>query len=306
MTAAPAAVCIGLATLDAIVRTSLPLPRGGRRVANDGDMAGGGVSATAAVALARLGAPVSYIGVVGDDLAGGMIRDGLAAEGIDLARLRRVSGRSPVSVIVVDEENGERTILHRPGEGELELAELDLDLCRGAGWLHLDHVGHPILPALRAAGVRTSVSLDAGNPIPGLRLDLVDLYGPTEEALAAAYPGSSPADAIRRVIDQGPRLVAVTRGAHGSLAGERLDDGSVRVLSAAPLQVEVESTLGAGDVFHGALLAALLRGLDLEGALPIANAAAALSCRSLDARSAIPDWREVESAADGIAVDKAS
>ena len=53
------------------------------------------------------------------------------------------------------------------------------------------------------------------------------------------------------------------------------------------------STLGAGDVFHGALLAAFVRGLDLLAALEQANAAAALSCRALDGRSAIPTWEEL-------------
>ena len=54
------------------------------------------------------------------------------------------------------------------------------------------------------------------------------------------------------------------------------------------------STLGAGDVFHGALLASLVRGLEIADALRHANAAAALSCRALDGRSGIPTWPELE------------
>jgi len=56
------------------------------------------------------------------------------------------------------------------------------------------------------------------------------------------------------------------------------------------------STLGAGDVFHGALLACFVRGLELRDALRHANACAALSCRALDGRSAIPTWNELEQA----------
>ena len=56
------------------------------------------------------------------------------------------------------------------------------------------------------------------------------------------------------------------------------------------------STLGAGDVFHGALLACLVRELPLRDALTRANACAALSCRALDGRSAIPTWDELEQA----------
>ena len=58
--------------------------------------------------------------------------------------------------------------------------------------------------------------------------------------------------------------------------------------------VDPVSTLGAGDVFHGALLACLARGLSLRDSLVRANACAALSCRALDGRSAIPSWDELE------------
>jgi sulfofructose kinase len=58
--------------------------------------------------------------------------------------------------------------------------------------------------------------------------------------------------------------------------------------------VDAVSTLGAGDVFHGTLLACLVRGLPLRNALVRANACAALSCRALDGRSAIPSWDELE------------
>jgi sugar/nucleoside kinase (ribokinase family) len=60
------------------------------------------------------------------------------------------------------------------------------------------------------------------------------------------------------------------------------------------VRVDVRSTLGAGDVFHGALLAAFVRGLDLRPALAFASAAAALSCAGLDGRSAIPTSSDVE------------
>ena len=63
------------------------------------------------------------------------------------------------------------------------------------------------------------------------------------------------------------------------------------------MPVEAVSTLGAGDVFHGALLAALVRGASLQDALAMANRVAALSCRGLDGRSAIPTLQELERSA---------
>ena len=88
-----------------------------------------------------------------------------------------------------------------------------------------------------------------------------------------------------------PARVVVTRGANGSCGATRAE----RVV-AEPFPVDAYSTLGAGDVFHGALLAALIDGRSLRDALIRANAAAALSCRSLDARAAIPTRAELEEA----------
>ena len=81
----------------------------------------------------------------------------------------------------------------------------------------------------------------------------------------------------------------MTRGGQGCTAyagGETID--------VPHFPIDVVSTLGAGDVFHGALVACLERGLDLRDALTRANACAALSCRALDGRSAIPTWDELE------------
>jgi hypothetical protein len=144
----------------------------------------------------------------------------------------------------------------------------------GAEWVHVDHVGWGAVEA----GSNLLLSVDGGNPIDGLDLERVALYSPTEAT-----------DDGRRA-----RLTVVTRGARGCVAfagGETIE---------VPVHpVEVVSTLGAGDVFHGALLACLVRGLDLRDALVHANACAALSCRALDGRSAIPTWEELERSVRG-------
>ncbi|HSP72403.1 MAG TPA: PfkB family carbohydrate kinase, partial [Gaiellaceae bacterium] len=95
----------------------------------------------------------------------------------------------------------------------------------------------------------------------------------------AALDGT-PEDALAAGAD----LVVVTRGGGGSVAFTR--DGG-RIEAPAPT-VAVVSTLGAGDVFHGALLAQLVRDVPLREALAEANRIAAESCRTLDSRSAIP------------------
>jgi sulfofructose kinase len=286
-------VCIGVATLDAIV-TVERVPEPDERVPGfAGSLAGGGVAATAAVTLARLGIPVAFVGRVGDDEAGRWIRNDLARGGVDVEGLA-MAGRSPLSAVLVERASGSRALAPYPGDmGPIALDPRDLERCADADWIHVDHDGYNALQAIRAAGVRTPVSLDGGVPIPGLSLEGIDLYAPTEAALNGRFPGTLD-EALRRALDEGPSLVVATRGARGSVALERPPGRAEPVRYDSPgfaLPADSSgagSTLGAGDVFHGALLAALIEGHPVPDALRRANATAALACRALDGRGAIP------------------
>jgi sulfofructose kinase len=285
-------VCIGIATLDSIaVVDRLPEP-GERMPAREARVAGGGVAATAAVTLARLGVPVAFIGRVADDPAGRMVAEGLASAGVDTSGLRVVAGRTPVTLVFVEAASGERTLVpDTRGVPPIDLTDGNIERCSVAEWIHVDQTGHPAVARLRDAGVRGKVSFDGGNVDREYDLGQVDLYAPTERALLARYPEHALPDALAAAAAEGPQLVVVTRGAAGSVARS---DSSDAIHEAAGFPGDAVSTLGAGDVFHGALLAALLDGRPLPDALRWANAAAALSCRALDGRSAIPDRSELE------------
>jgi sulfofructose kinase len=240
-----------LATRDTIYRLpEFPEPDG-RVVASERVTAGGGTAATAAVAIARLGVPARFVGILDEDLPG-----------VETVRL---PGAMVESTILVSGE--ERAIVTE----EPERFSCPPEALEDADWVHVDHVGWAALERLAPAFEQARVSVDGGNPIPDLDLSRVELYAPNR-------------DDGRRA-----KLTVITRGAEGCTAyvgDERLDVPAPRV-------EHLVSTLGAGDVFHGALLAAFARGLDLAAALGKANAAAALSCRALDGRSAIPTWEEL-------------
>ena len=135
-------------------------------------------------------------------------------------------------------------------------------------WVHVDHAGYPALPA----SCTVQLSVDGGNPIPGLDMSRVALYVPNR-------------DDGRRA-----KLTVVTRGGQGCIAyagdetieipGERVDG--------------LVSTLGAGDVFHGAFALALAEGRDVAAALRFAAAAAGLKCTRLGGSMAAPYRAEVE------------
>lgn len=285
---APRVVCLGIATLDAIALVDrLPEP-GDRLPAHEARLAGGGVAATAAVTLARLGVPVAFLGRVGEDEVGRAIRDGLVAEGVDVTGLRTVPGRSPLSLVFVDASTGERSLVPDVrGLPPIELQPDDVAACAAAEWVHVDQTGYPALGVLRAAGIETPISLDGGNFVAELDLARITLYAPTERALLARYPDRSLDDALLAALGEGPRIVVATRGERGCVALQRADDDPPVRHEVAGFAVDVVSALGAGDVFHGALLASLVEGRSLREALARANAAAALACRALDGRSGI-------------------
>jgi sulfofructose kinase len=272
-------VCVGLATRDTILAVPRHPAADELVLATDAAIAGGGPAATAAVALARLGVSSYFVGSVGDDETGAFIREGLASEGVDVSELAVVSGRrSPQSAIYVGP--GTRAIAAFRGDtGAPRLSARADELCRGAAWVHVDQTGYGCVPR----DVR--LSIDAGIPIDRLDLAGVALYAPTETRLARDFGTAEAALAA------GAELVVVTRGEGGCTAWT--SSGEVVEVPATPLEDPV-STLGAGDVFHGALLAALVRERPLAEALVFANRAAALSCGALDGRSAIPTLEEIE------------
>lgn len=281
----PYVVCVGLATQDTIFKVPTHPSADDRVVATEHASAGGGPAATAAVTLARLGVKTFFVGSVGDDFAGNVIRADLEAAGVDVTHLTTVAGAtSPQSSILVG-MNG-RAIAHYPGTiPRLELSEGARELCLGAAWVHVDHAGFGALRDLRR---EVRLSIDGGNPIQGLVLDGVALYAPTDQQLLRLFP----ARGLEAALEAGAETVVMTRGSRGSVAVRRGGEH----FEAPGHRVDAVSTLGAGDVFHGALLAAFVRGLELGDAIGFANTAAALSCRGLDGRSAIPTLEEVEAA----------
>jgi sugar/nucleoside kinase (ribokinase family) len=283
-------VFAGAVTLDAIALVERFPGPDERVVAEDLGYAGGGPAATAAVAAARLGVPAAFVGTVGDDPEGRRIVEDLEAEGVDTSGVTVAAGQaSGASVIVVDKQRGTRAICTRPGPSPAVSSAADLVL--SAEWVHVDHLGWgPVETVLAETKVRRPrLSVDAGNPIAGFTFGGVDLYAPTVEALRRDHGDVEIDRLLDAALAAGAKAVVATDGSRGSYgataSGERCH--------APGLRTEIVSTLGAGDVFHGALIAARIRELPLGESLAFANITAALSCRGLDGRSAIPTYDEV-------------
>ncbi|MDQ0213491.1 carbohydrate kinase family protein [Arthrobacter bambusae] len=285
----PLLVFIGTATTDTIALVEKYPEPDSRTVAEDLVTAGGGPAATAAVAAARTGARTAFIGTVGTDSDGERIVADLEAEGIDVSAVTRsTSHPSGASIVVVARTGSTRSIITRPGPS------LDLTgnaaahaLMSKAAWIHADHMGWPALAGRKDIEGSCRLSVDGGNPIPGFTPDGVDLYVPTIEQLAKTFRekhSSDPDVLLRSARNAGARTVVATGGRHGSWG---LGPGGAMVHVPA-FASSIRSTLGAGDVFHGVLLASLAAGHSLPEAMQDASEAAAKSCEALEGRSGIP------------------
>jgi sulfofructose kinase len=133
------------------------------------------------------------------------------------------------------------------------------------------------------------ISFDAGYGVEDFDPASVDVFVPTDRQMALRYPGVDLAVALENDSLKGGNTVVATQGSAGS-SGFSSETGLV---TASGFKVEVKSTLGAGDVFHGALVAQIIQGFSLQEALHRANAVAALSCRGLDGQSMIPTTAEL-------------
>jgi sulfofructose kinase len=241
----PQVLCVGHVSLDAISLIDRPLGEDERVVSRAGVIASGGPAATAAVALARLGVDVGFIGTVGDDWAGAFARGELEREGVDVAGVRTRPGPTAVSTIWVDATSGQRSIAAFNGVSLTpELTTPDIAAARAASWIHVDHIGAGAIPVLRGAGVTTPLSVDEGNPIPGLDLRVIDLYAPTEQRLLERYPRRTVEDAALRRLPRSAARWSHSRpgGGFGPLPGERLR----RVVLSCPRWPERDPKLGRG------------------------------------------------------------
>ncbi len=250
---------------------------------------GGGPTATAMVALRRLGLSVSYIGKVGDDGFGARMLEELRSEDVDVSSVVVEAGAtSQFAFIMVDEKTASRTILWTRGSvSRLAASEVNLDLIAWAKGLLIDDLEpEAALVAAREARARSiPVLIDAGSLREGVRelLPLCD-YIIASELFAEQISGSVKlGEQLAAIRAFGPSVSVVTLGEKGCAA---LVEN--RVVEVGGFKAKAVDTTGAGDVFHGAFLFAVLKGWDVLQACTFSNAVAALKCRKLGGRAGIP------------------
>jgi sulfofructose kinase len=285
------AVCAGVITIDTIALVDKYPGEDERVLANEISRAGGGPAAVAAVALSRLGIKSAVVGTIGDDADGKEVLRIFAKEGVDTSGISIGSTATAGSVIVASKEHSARAISTRQPVVQAPINDAAKHLIANAQYLHVDHVGIKRLGEMGVTrGKGPQISFDAGYGVESFDPIVVDLFVPTDRQMALRYPGVDLAVALENDSLKAGNTVVATQGSAGS-AGFSPETGLV---TAPGFKVDVISTLGAGDVFHGALVAQLIQGHSLQEAMRRANAVAALSCRGLDGQSMIPTTTELD------------
>lgn len=285
---------LGSANMDLVVRQSR-LPRPGETIfGSEFGTVPGGKGLNQAVAAARAGASVAFVGAVGDDGYGTELRALLDAEGIDTAALATVPGSSGTAHIsVVD--GGENSIVVVPGaNGEVrELTPAARAAVTSCRFLVLQfELPQPVLldaaRLARAAGATVVLTpAPVQPPLPGL-LELVGLLLCNEGEALELSGLDDPADAALALSAHGATVV-VTRGAASALVAEL-----GRALPEVPARrADAVDTTAAGDCFAGVLVARLAAGAAAEVALAAAAAAASLSVTRPGASASMPTWTEI-------------
>jgi sulfofructose kinase len=309
---------VGQAVVDHCFEVGAFSAMGGKQVATAQRSDIGGIATNAARAALRLrgtdGPQIALCAALGDDDAGQWLLGWLREEGLELSALRQVAGcRTGVSAVLVD-ARGERQVHNFRGDAHEAAAVPEArDLQGSAGVLVDPRWPQAAAAALRWANEQRVVSLlDAEVAAPEvLRVlapqavwvafsiaGLMAWAAETGPVPTARGAGDDAGQATRRlhvllqrVAAQCPgREVIVTRGARG-LSWCRPDG---RLLTYPAFDVRAVDTNGAGDVFHGALLLALVQGRAPEDAVRWAMAAAALACSRAGAASATPSAAEVD------------
>jgi sulfofructose kinase len=285
---------IGCCAVDYVGTLDRLPERDEKKLMDEMRISGGGLNATALVAVSRLGFRAAHLGALGTDPLSGIARSEFEKEGVSTRWISTRAGAGPVfAFVVVEQTTGTRTIYVSTSDVyNLKPEDIPEEAVRSANVLLIDDF-QPV-GSIRAAEIAREhgipVVLDAegpGSPHARRLIELSD-YCAVGEAYALKWSGKhSIPKAAQHILDAGPSNVIITRG-----------DRPMHVLTEEKefeqpaFPAEVVDTTGCGDVFHGSLAAAVSAGWHLPKCVEFAAAVAALKCRALGGRAGIPYYQE--------------
>ncbi|MHC0036655.1 ribokinase [Pseudoneobacillus sp. C159] len=253
----------------------------------------GGKGANQAVAAARLGADVTMIGCVGDDVFGETLIEHLKKQGIHMDKVKRISETS-TGTATITLSAGDNSIIVVPGANAYvtpKLVEENEDIIAQSNMILLQ-LEIPLESVLKTVELakkhRVPIILNPApiQKLPKSLLEMVDFLTPNEheqELLFASIDGT------QQELAKLKEKCVVTKGSKGVVIFKNNE-----ILEIPSIRVEAVDTTGAGDTFNGALAFALCGGLELEDACRFANVVGAISVTKFGAQGGMPFRNEVD------------
>ena len=276
---------------------NLPDPDGTSLI-NQLSWQGGGKVSSGIVAAARLGADCAIIGAVGNDNYGRFIQSDFQRHTVNTEHLRIEAGKStPLSIVLSAKTTKSRSFMFRKGNANLPcLTKDDLDMVKRSKYLFVSMLRDEILHAVHVArenGVGIIIDADSYSDTLRESIPLIDIFIGSEYVHDAFFNDDHSDYALRShcesLMKQGPRIVVFTLGKDGCAGVSK--DGFFRIPA---FNVPVVDTVGAGDVFHGAFMAALIKGYAPEECARYASGASNIKITRIGGRAGIPTWEVLE------------
>ncbi|MGC9020470.1 MAG: carbohydrate kinase family protein [Candidatus Methanodesulfokora sp.] len=249
----------------------------------------GGSASNFAAASSHLGAESFLIACVGDDLFGEIFLNGMKRHNVSTEWIKRVYGERTGTVVVIQERGKQRRMITMRGAnsmlGTLDFSEF-LPLLKSSDVVHVSSVGEEVVS--RVIQTYEGISWDPGikivkkigkevkNYLPGVKR----LFMNIREARFVFEE-----DEMKRISKDVEIVLKMgEKGARAYIMGELYEQRAV--------EARAVDTTGAGDVFDAAYTIAILKGMDVDSALKIANAAASIKITKKGTQSGLPSWEE--------------
>ncbi|VTU09194.1 ribokinase [Actinobacillus indolicus] len=293
---------LGSINVDHVIRVPY-FPKAGETLTGyDYQIAYGGKGANQAVAAARCGANVSFIGAIGDDQIGQTMKQAFEQDGIDTSAISVIRNQSTGLAMIQVADSGENSIVISAGA--------NADLSEALVEQHKSHIEQADILLMqlenplqavtlttkfaKKAGVKVVLNPAPAQPLPDSLLSHIDIITPNEteaEILTGIHvTGEQSAKLAANHFHQlGINTVLITLGSKGVYYSEK---GKGEIILG--FRVDAVDTTAAGDTFNGAFVTALLEGQSPKESIRFAHAAAAISVTRMGAQTAIPKREEID------------
>jgi sugar/nucleoside kinase (ribokinase family) len=295
-------VSMGFYTYDCLGWPFTAVPEGGgTNFIEELTLAVSGAAGTAAIAAAKMGVKTLAVGGIGEDIMGDWVMQRLQHFGVDISGVQRQPGWKTSSSIVTTRADGSRPALHMKGATSTFFVTEDMfELVTDATVFHAGGIGlmdamdkgqnAKLMKAAKAKGCITTVDVFAGSPkdLPAVAdvLPYTDYFMPSIEEAQALCGRSDLADTAQFFLDMGVKACVLTLGADGAYY-HHSDGTKFRVPA---YQIDLKCTCGCGDAFNAGFATALVKGMDAETTVRMAQATSALNATGLGSQAGVVNF----------------